>query len=67
MTTASGSGRPRELERRAVPLGPAFATVLVVASLAGLMMLCWPLLVQVPADGEDGSTRPSSSCCSCPW
>ncbi|GCD92312.1 ECF transporter S component [Nocardioides sp. LS1] len=31
----------------AVPIAPRTALVLGVASLAGLMMLCWPLLVQV--------------------
>ncbi len=30
----------------AVPIGPRTAVVLVLASLAGLMMLCWPLLLQ---------------------
>ena len=29
----------------ALPIGPRTALVLVVASLAGLMMLCWPLLL----------------------
>ncbi len=32
----------------AVPLGPRSAAVLVVASVAGLMMLGWPLLLDVP-------------------
>lgn len=31
----------------AVPIAPRTALVLGVASLAGLMMLCWPLLVRV--------------------
>ena len=49
----------------AVPLSVRSRWVLGVASLAGLMMLCWPLLVQV----EDGDqvVRRSCSCCSCPW
>lgn len=35
----------------ALPIGPRTAAVLVVASLAGLMMLCWPLLLQAqPGD-----------------
>ncbi|MCW2768423.1 MAG: integral rane protein [Nocardioides sp.] len=33
---------------RAVPLSTRSAAVLGVASLAGLMMLCWPLLLRVP-------------------
>ncbi|MCW2798234.1 ECF transporter S component [Nocardioides sp.] len=32
----------------AVPLSTRSAAVLAVASLAGLMMLCWPLLLRVP-------------------
>lgn len=39
------------LAPRAIPLAVRSRVVLGVASLAGLMMLCWPLLVQVPADG----------------
>ncbi|MBB6626674.1 ECF transporter S component [Nocardioides sp. KIGAM211] len=41
---------PRVDARRvnAVPLSRRSALVLAVASLAGLMMLCWPLLLQVP-------------------
>lgn len=38
----------RPVVRGAVPLGLRSATVLAVASLAGLMMLVWPLLVRVP-------------------
>ena len=30
----------------ALPIGPRTAAVLVLASLAGLMMLCWPLLLE---------------------
>jgi len=36
---------------RAIPLTRRSAAVLGVASVAGLVMLCWPLLVQVP-EGE---------------
>lgn len=36
----------------AVPLSPRSAAVLGVASLGGLMMLCWPLLLKVPADAR---------------
>jgi len=36
-----------------VPITPRTAAVLGVASVAGLMMLCWPLLLQV----EPGTTR----------
>lgn len=45
------------LDERAVPLALRSRLVLGVASLAGLMMLCWPLLVQVPAGGG-GRTDP---------
>ncbi len=45
------------LDTRAVPLALRSRLVLGVASVAGLMMLCWPLLVQVPADGG-GRTDP---------
>jgi energy-coupling factor transport system substrate-specific component len=36
---------------KAVPLTKRSVAVLGIASLAGLMMLCWPLLVQVPEGG----------------
>ncbi len=42
----------RTLDPRALPLSLRSKAVLGVASLAGLMMLCWPLLVQVPAGSE---------------
>lgn len=42
---------PTVLDPRAIPLALRSRLVLGVASLAGLMMLCWPLLVQVPPDG----------------
>ena len=32
--------------RAALPIGPRTAAVLALASLAGLMMLCWPLLLE---------------------
>ena len=35
----------------AIPIGRRSAAMLVVASTAGLVMLCWPLLVRLP-DGE---------------
>src|SRR4051794_41499696 len=38
----------------AVPLGRRSATVLTVASVAGLMMLVWPLLVRHPSGGQVG-------------
>ncbi len=38
---------------QAVPITPRSAAVLGTASVAGLMMLCWPLLLQV----EPGTTR----------
>jgi energy-coupling factor transport system substrate-specific component len=38
---------------RAVPISPRSAAVLGAASLAGLMMLCWPLLLRV----DPGQTR----------
>ncbi len=37
--------RPRTVPGVALPIGPRTAAVLVLASLAGLMMLCWPLLL----------------------
>ena len=40
--------RPRTLTDVAMPIGPRTAAVLVLASLAGLMMLCWPLLLLPP-------------------
>lgn len=42
---AETPGRPQH----AVPIAPRTALVLGVASLAGLMMLAWPLLLRVPA------------------
>ncbi|MCW2844854.1 MAG: integral rane protein [Nocardioides sp.] len=39
---------PQRLSTRAVPLSPRSALVLGVASLGGLMMLAWPLLLRVP-------------------
>ena len=33
----------------ALPIGPRTASVLGLASVAGLMMLCWPLLLQAEA------------------
>jgi energy-coupling factor transport system substrate-specific component len=39
---------------RAVPLSRRSAVVLAVASLAGLMMLAWPLLVRQPTGGQVG-------------
>jgi energy-coupling factor transport system substrate-specific component len=45
MTTATT--RPQ----KAVPLTKRSVAVLGIASVAGLMMLCWPLLVQVPDGG----------------
>ena len=40
----------------AVPLGPRSALTLLVASIAGMMMLCWPLLVRT--SGEDRFDQP---------
>ncbi len=45
-------GTPRRLDPRAIPLAPRSRIVLGIASLAGLMMLCWPLLVRVPEGGS---------------
>ena len=42
---SSAPGRPEV----ALPIGPRTAAVLVLASLAGLMMLCWPLLLEAQA------------------
>jgi energy-coupling factor transport system substrate-specific component len=43
-TTGSATTRPARTEV-ALPIGPRTAAVLALASLAGLMMLCWPLLL----------------------
>ena len=40
--------------RNAVPLGRRSGLILGVASVAGLMMLVWPLLVRSPAGGQVG-------------
>ena len=40
--------------QHAVPLGRRSALILGVASVAGLMMLIWPLLVRSPAGGQVG-------------
>jgi energy-coupling factor transport system substrate-specific component len=40
--------------RHAVPLGRRSGLILGVASIAGLMMLIWPLLVRSPAGGQVG-------------
>src|SRR6185436_10866816 len=45
---AGGAVVSRRSGRPAVPLSGRSAVVLGVASIAGLMMLGWPLLVQVP-------------------
>lgn len=40
--------RPRVAPRSAaLPIGPRTAAVLVLASIAGLMMLCWPFILEV--------------------
>jgi len=49
MTRPGGGPAGRGATRPAVALAPRSALVLAVASLAGLMMLAWPLLVRVPA------------------
>jgi energy-coupling factor transport system substrate-specific component len=41
-------------DRRVVPLGSRSALVLGVASVGGLMMLAWPLLVRAPHGGHVG-------------
>ncbi|WP_340539651.1 ECF transporter S component [Nocardioides sp. GXZ039] len=41
----------------AVPLAWRSRLILLVASLVGLMMLCWPLLVHVPAEAAGGADR----------
>ncbi|KRE94869.1 ABC transporter permease [Nocardioides sp. Soil774] len=43
MQDSSRAGAPTGV---ALPIGPRTAAVLVLASLAGLMMLCWPLLLE---------------------
>jgi energy-coupling factor transport system substrate-specific component len=42
------------MSRYAVPLGRRSGVILTVASLAGLMMLVWPLLVRNPDGGQIG-------------
>ena len=49
--------------QHAVPLGRRSGLILGVASLAGLMMLVWPLLVRSPAEGQVGPRSSSSRCC----
>jgi energy-coupling factor transport system substrate-specific component len=39
-----------------IPLRPRSAAVLLLASVAGLLMFCWPLVLRVPAG--DGSVEP---------
>lgn len=54
-----GGARPRYSRGRAVQLGPKSAAVLVVASLGGLMMFCWPLVVRVePASVQHVNDAP---------
>ncbi|MEJ7773105.1 MAG: ECF transporter S component [Geodermatophilaceae bacterium] len=40
----------RDVKPAAVPLSRRSAAVLAVASIGGLMMLCWPLLLRVPLE-----------------
>ena len=47
----------------ALPIGPRTAAVLVLASVVGLMMLCWPLIL-VAQPGTVSSRRSSFSLCS---
>ena len=42
---------------RAVPLSRRSALVLLVASVAGMMMLVWPLLVRQPAERNMGARQ----------
>ena len=44
MSTVEGAP-PKPVPGVAVPIGPRTAAVLAIASIAGLMMLCWPLLL----------------------
>ncbi|WP_235529536.1 ECF transporter S component [Nocardioides sp. Soil774] len=46
MSTVQDSSRAGAPTGVALPIGPRTAAVLVLASLAGLMMLCWPLLLE---------------------
>ncbi|MFM6851247.1 MAG: ECF transporter S component [Terrabacter sp.] len=45
MSTVQDGSRADAPTGVALPIGPRTAAVLVLASLAGLMMLCWPLLL----------------------
>jgi energy-coupling factor transport system substrate-specific component len=47
----TGSARP-PVAGPAVPVRPRSALVLAAASVAGLMMLCWPLLLRAPESGR---------------
>ena len=47
----TGSARP-PVAGPAVPVRPRSALVLAAASVAGLMMLCWPLLLRAPEGGR---------------
>jgi energy-coupling factor transport system substrate-specific component len=46
MSTVQDGSRTGAPVGVALPIGPRTAAVLVLASLAGLMMLCWPLLLE---------------------
>lgn len=49
---ATGAVRARPSPHVSLPLRPRSAAVLAVASLAGLLMFCWPLLMRHPGDGQ---------------
>lgn len=55
----------RESMASTIPLRPRSALILALASLAGLVMFLWPLMVKVDPQ-QPQLMPPSSSCCSCP-
>lgn len=53
---AAHGGAARATSTAAVPVGVRTATALVLASLTGVFMFCWPLFVRVPASSVGHSS-----------
>lgn len=51
-TRSAVDGHQQRLDAPGLRLRPRSAATLLLASLAGLMMFCWPLLLQVPPSAE---------------
>lgn len=49
VAVAPGAAAPSSTPTAAVPVGVRTATALLLASLTGIVMFCWPLFVRVPA------------------